>query len=47
MISKKQKKLIDISQEAIKNLSIKAINQGFKNFKRYAEHLLEMAAKEN
>lgn len=45
-MTSKQRKNIDVSKEAIKNLSIKAIEKGFKNFKRYAEHLLEKAAKQ-
>ncbi len=41
---KKQKKLLDISTEAVKCLSIEAIEKGFGNFKNFAENIIEQSA---
>ena len=41
---KKTKKLLDISPEAVKCLSIEAIEKGFGNFKSFAEDIIERKA---
>jgi hypothetical protein len=39
------RKNLDISEEAVKALKIQAIQKGFPDFKNYAQHILEEAAK--
>lgn len=41
----KKKKLIDLDDEVIKKLQIKAINSGHKNFKNYVEYVLTSVSK--
>lgn len=39
------RKNLDISKEAVKELAIKAIEAGYRDFKNYAQHIIEMEAK--
>ena len=38
------RKQLDISTEAVKCLSIEAIEKGFGNFKKFAENIIEQSA---
>ena len=43
----KKQKIIELEQSIIDLLAIQAIQKGFKNFKKYAEHLLTEQSKYN
>lgn len=43
----KTRKLIDLDDKVVEELSIQAIKTGHKNFKRYAEHVLRIQAANN